>query len=199
MSYRIRTARSEDAAALAAIYAPFVTGTVVSFEFDAPSVEEFQRRIEATSTAFAYVVAEVVESGEIAGYAYYGTLRSRPAYQWAAETSIYLAPAHQGRGLGSVLVEAIERLMAAQGIALSVACITSDNTGSIAFHERLGYEHCGEFCNCAFKLGRWLSVTWMEKQLLPCTEKPAERRTLTAADIEPVLAAANERLAAGGR
>ena len=199
MSYRIRTARSEDAAALAAIYAPFVTGTVVSFEFDAPSVEEFQRRIEATSTAFAYVVAEVVESGEIAGYAYYGTLRSRPAYQWAAETSIYLAPAHQGRGLGSVLVEAIERLMAAQGIALSVACITSDNTGSIAFHERLGYEHCGEFCNCAFKLGRWLSVTWMEKQLLPCTEKPAERRTLTDADIEPVLAAANERLAAGGR
>ena len=199
MSYRIRTARSEDAAALAAIYAPFVTGTVVSFELDAPSVEEFQRRIEATSTAFAYVVAEVVESGEIAGYAYYGTLRSRPAYQWAAETSIYLAPAHQGRGLGSVLVEAIERLMAAQGIALSVACITSDNTGSIAFHERLGYEHCGEFCNCAFKLGRWLSVTWMEKQLLPCMEKPAERRTLTDADIEPVLAAANERLAAGGR
>ena len=199
MSYRIRTARSEDAAALAAIYAPFVTGTVVSFEFDAPSVEEFQRRIEATSTAFAYVVAEVVESGEIAGYAYYGALRSRPAYQWAAETSIYLAPAHQGRGLGSVLVEAIERLMAAQGIALSVACITSDNARSIAFHERLGYEHCGEFCNCAFKLGRWLSVTWMEKQLLPCTEKPAERRTLTDADIEPVLAAANERLAAGGR
>lgn len=199
MSYRIRTARSEDAAALAAIYAPFVTDTVVSFEFDAPSVEEFQRRIEATSTAFAYVVAEVVESGEIAGYAYYGTLRSRPAYQWAAETSIYLSPAHQGRGLGSVLVEAIERLMAAQGIALSVACITSDNTGSIAFHERLGYEHCGEFCNCAFKLGRWLSVTWMEKQLLPCTEPPAERRTLTAADIEPVLAAANERLAAGER
>ena len=199
MSYRIRTARSEDAAALAAIYAPFVTDTVVSFEFDAPSVEEFQRRIEATSTAFAYVVAEVVESGEIAGYAYYGTLRSRPAYQWAAETSIYLSPAHQGRGLGSVLVEAIERLMAAQGIALSVACITSDNAGSIAFHERLGYEHCGEFCNCAFKLGRWLSVTWMEKQLLPCMEPPAERRTLTAADIEPVLAAANERLAAGGR
>lgn len=199
MSYRIRTARSEDTAALAAIYAPFVTDTIVSFEFEAPSVEEFQRRIEATSAAFAYVVAEVVESGEIAGYAYYGTLRSRPAYQWAAETSIYLSPAHQGRGLGSVLVEAIERLMAAQGIALSVACITSDNTGSIAFHERLGYEHCGEFCNCAFKLGRWLSVTWMEKQLLPCTEKPAERRTLTAADIEPVLAAANERLAAGGR
>lgn len=199
MGYRIRTARSEDAAALAAIYAPFVTDTVVSFEFEAPSVEEFQRRIEATSAAFAYVVAEVVESGEIAGYAYYGTLRSRPAYQWAAETSIYLAPAHQGRGLGSVLVEAIERLMAAQGIALSVACITSDNTGSIAFHERLGYEHCGEFCNCAFKLGRWLSVTWMEKQLHPCTEPPAERRTLTDADIEPVLAAANERLAAGGR
>lgn len=199
MSYRIRIARSEDAAALAAIYAPFVTDTVVSFEFEAPSVEEFQRRIEATSTAFAYVVAEVVESGEIAGYAYYGTLRSRPAYQWAAETSIYLSPAHQGRGLGSVLVEAIERLMAAQGIALSVACITSDNTGSIIFHERLGYEHCGEFCNCAFKLGRWLSVTWMEKQLLPRMEPPAERRTLSAADIEPVLAAANERLAAGGR
>ena len=195
MSYRIRTARSEDAAALAAIYAPFVTGTVVSFEFDAPSVEEFQRRIEATSTAFAYVVAEVVESGEIAGYAYYGTLRSRPAYQWAAETSIYLAPAHQGRGLGSVLVEAIERLMAAQGIALSVACITSDNTGSIAFHERLGYEHYGEFCNCAFKLGRWMSVTWMEKQLLPLDTNPGAPHAPSPQAIEAALAAANERLA----
>lgn len=187
MAYQIRTASPADAEALLRIYAPFVTDTVVSFEFDVPSVEEFRRRIEATRTDFAYLVAEDTETGEIAGYAYYSTLRGRPAYQWSAETSIYLAPAHQGRGLGAQLLDRLERLMARQGIALAVACITSENTGSIAFHERQGYRLCGTFDNCAFKLGRWLSVTWMEKQLLPCDAAPEARRRLTPADLADVL------------
>lgn len=187
MPYRIRTASPKDAESLLAIYAPFVSDTTVSFEVEVPSVEEFERRILNTSRDFAYLVAEDARSGEISGYAYYSTLRSRPAYQWSAETSVYLAPNHRGHGLGTKLVGCLERLMARQGIALSVACITSGNLASVKFHDHLGYRTCGTFDNCAFKLGCWLSVTWMEKQLLPCLDAPDPRRRLTADDLAEVL------------
>ncbi len=187
MPYLIRPARERDAAEILAVYAPYVTDTTVSFEYEVPSLEEFTQRIARTREQFGYVVAVDSQTGRIAGYAYYGTLRSRPAYQWSAETSIYLAPEHQGKGLGTRLLGTIERLMARQGIALAVACITSENTGSIEFHRRAGYTLCGTFDNCAFKLGRWLGVTWMEKQLLPCTEAPRPRRPLTDEDIDLAL------------
>lgn len=84
--------------------------------------------------------------------------------------------------------------MRLQGIHMSEACITSTNTGSIAFHERHGYRVCGEHTACGFKLGQWLSVTWMEKQLLPLDAAPEPPHGLSAAEIEPVLAAANAHL-----
>lgn len=194
MMYRIRPASVEDAADLAALYAPYVTDTTISFEYDAPDAAEMARRVARTSERFAYLVAEDAATGQLAGYAYYGELRSRPAYAWSAETSIYLAPEHQGHGLGRTLLQAIERLMAAQGIALSVACITSTNTGSIAFHEAAGYRLCGTFDNCAFKLGSWLSVTWMEKQLLPCTKPAVPVRRLARAEVEAAAKWACEQL-----
>lgn len=139
MSYRIRTATPADAASLLAIYAPYVTDTCVSFELEVPTVEEFGQRIQATLDRAAYLVAEDSDSGAIAGYAYNGSFRSRPAYDWASEISIYLAPEHQGHGLGSALLDALEELMRLQGVRMSEACITSSNTGSITFHERHGY------------------------------------------------------------
>lgn len=172
MSYKIRPATLDDAAELLAIYAPYVSGTTISFELEVPSVSEFAERIRLKSDHYSYIVAEDADDGSLAGYAYCDTLRSRPAYQWAAEISIYLSSAHQGKGLGRRLLTALERLMAAQGIVLSVACITSSNDSSIAFHRKMGYTVCGEFHDCAFKLGTWLGITWMEKKLLPCSGAP---------------------------
>ena len=140
MSYRIRAAAVADAASLLAIYAPYVTDTCVSFELEVPTVEEFERRIQATLDRAAYLVAEDSDSGAVAGYAYNGSFRSRPAYNWASEISIYLAPGHQGHGLGSALLDTLEELMRLQGIRMSEACITSTNTGSIASANSL-------FCN----------------------------------------------------
>lgn len=165
MGYIIRDARPEDAAELLAIYTPFVTDTTVTFELEVPSLEEFSRRVERTSARYAYLVAEDTESGTLAGYAYNSSFRSRPAYDFASEISIYLAPVHQRCGLGSHLLKELERRMREQGMRMSEACITSDNVGSIAFHERHGYRICGEHHTCGYKLGRWLSVTWMEKDL----------------------------------
>lgn len=173
MPYTIRPAKASDAAALLAIYAPYVTDTTVSFEVEVPGLEEFRARIERGLSDFAYLVAVDDATGEPAGYAYYGPFRSRPAYLWSAETSIYLAPEHQGRGLGGRLLDALEGRMAEQGIHMSIACITSDNAPSIAFHEKHGYRVCGSHTACGYKLGRWLDITWMEKQILPCEGEPA--------------------------
>lgn len=165
MRYIIRDARPEDAAELLAIYTPFVTDTTVSFELKVPSLEDFSQRVRRTSERYAYLVAEDTETGKLVGYAYNSSFRSRPAYDFASEISIYLAPAHQRRGLGSRLLKELESRMREQGMRMSEACITSDNVGSIAFHERHGYRICGEHHTCGYKLGRWLSVTWMEKDL----------------------------------
>lgn len=187
MSFRIRMARPADAEALLAIYAPFVTDTDVSFEFEVPSVDEFARRIEAHVRSFAHLVVEEVEGGRPLGFAYYSTFRDRPAYSWAAEISVYLAPEAQGRGLGRVLLETLEACMRAQGIRMSEACITSTNTASIAFHERMGYTVCGEHHACGFKRGAWLSVTWMEKQLMPLDAEPAPVTPLTTAQARAII------------
>lgn len=195
MAYRIRAAEQADAAALLAIYAPYVTDTCVSFETEVPTVDEFAARIRAAREHAAYVVVEDAETGTPVGYAYNGAFRARPAYAWTSETSIYLAPAAQGQGLGSVLLDALEELMRLQGVRMSEACITSTNSGSIAFHERHGYRVCGEHTACGYKLGQWLSVTWMEKRLLPLDEPTEMPHGLSRAEMEPVLAAANARLA----
>lgn len=196
MAYRIRTAVPDDAPRILAVYAPYVTGSVISFEVEVPTVKEFRRRIERTTERCAYLVVVDEATDEVAGYAYNGAFRSRPAYDWVSETSIYLAPAHQGRHLGSVLLEALEDLMRAQGVRMSEACITSDNEASIAFHRAHGYRVCGEHTNCGYKLGRWLSVTWMEKQLLPFDAHPEPRHAPDRDAVDRVIEKANEQLAA---
>ncbi len=197
MPYYIRTAQPDDAQKLLRIYAPFVSDTCISFETEVPSVEDFAERIRSGVRDRAYIVAADTATDEIAGYAYNGSFRARHAYDWASEISIYLAPAHQGHGLGSIMLDVLEELMRIQGIRMSESCITSDNTGSIAFHERHGYRVCGEHTSCGYKLGRWLSVTWMEKQLLPLDETPAPPHAPDARAAAAIIAAANERLLGG--
>lgn len=194
MSYIIRTATPSDAAGVLAVYAPYVEQTTVSFEVDVPSVEEYAQRIEHKLAATTFIVLVDKETGHIAGFAYNGSFRERPAYDWASEISIYLSPEHQGRGLGSILLETLESLMRAQGVVMSEACITSSNTDSIAFHAKHGYAVCGEHHRCGFKLGSWLDVTWMEKELAPAPPYPVPCHPADAETTERIIAAANERL-----
>ena len=103
--------------------------------------------------------------GEILGYAYACRPFERAAYSWCAEPSIYLTPAAQGRGIGRKLYSALEELLKLLGYRVLLALITGENTGSLRFHEKLGYEQAGELKACGYNFERWLSVFWMEKHM----------------------------------
>ena len=163
MSYKIRTVQLSDAEAILKVYAPFITDTCISFEYVVPSVEEFAQRIASISAEYPYIVLE--EDGEIVGYAYSHRYLERVAYSWDVEVTIYLALKVQGKGLGVILYDALEKLMALQNIKNLYSCITGDNVHSIEMHRSMGYELIGTFPKAGFKHNRWLDVVWMAKAI----------------------------------
>ena len=163
MGYKIRTVQLDDAEAILKVYAPFITDTCISFEYVVPSVEEFVQRIASISAEYPYIVLE--EDGEIVGYAYSHRYLERVAYSWDVEVTIYLAPKVQGKGLGVILYDALEKLMTLQNIKNLYSCITGDNVHSIEMHRSMGYELIGTFPKAGFKHNRWLDVVWMAKAI----------------------------------
>lgn len=165
---QIRTASTDDAATLLEIYRPYVEKTAITFEYDVPSLEEFTARIRNTLKKYPYIVAE--RNREILGYAYAGAFKSRAAYDWAVEMSIYLKDGKKNMGIGRMLYTAIEKLCKAQNITNLNACIGYPETedeyltkNSAQFHEHMGYRMVGEFRQCGYKFGRWYNMVWMEK------------------------------------
>ena len=164
----IRPATPVDAPTLLAIYAPYVEGTAISFEYEVPSVEEMARRIEETQKTHPWLVAE--EDGKIVGYAYAHIFHGRAAYQWSVETSIYVDRNEKRKGIGKQLHDAFEQALKAQGILnmnAAIAYIEQEDEylthDSIRFHECLGYKKVAHFHQCGRKFGRWYDVIWMEK------------------------------------
>lgn len=164
----IRTAAVEDAPQLLNIYAPYVRDTAVTFEYDVPLQEEFAERIRCTLRRYPYLVAQI--NGEAVGYAYAGAFQKRTAYNWAAETSIYVKQNKRCLGIGKALYRQLEYYLKLQNIVNLNACIASTQTedehltnASILFHERLGFRLVGEFSRCGYKFHRWYNMVWMEK------------------------------------
>ena len=159
----IRIAAEADVPEILDIYAPYVKNTTSSFEYEVPTMEAFTARFRKITAQFPWLVWE--EQGMILGYAYGSLPFERAGYAWIAEVSIYLRPEAQGRGIGRLLYTALEKLLTIQGYHLIYAIITGENTGSIAFHKKLGYEFLAEFPACGYKHGKILSVVWLEKRL----------------------------------
>ena len=194
----VRAAAPEDAEQLLEIYTPFVISedsslSNVSFELAAPDVEEFRQRIQDISKQFPYLVGEV--NGQILGYVYCHPYRERLAYQWAVEVTIYLAPAGQGKGLGRLLYETMEKLLCLQGVTMAYSCITVGNDHSIKMHEALGYRLIGTFTNSGYKNGQWLDTVWLEKQLQPCPKQPDNIKSWRELDPDAVAAVLTEATA----
>lgn len=166
----IRRAEEGDAPALLSIYKPYVEKTAITFEYQVPSVQEFQSRIAATLKRYPYLAA--VQGEQVIGYAYASAFKERAAYDWAVETSVYVQEDARRTGAGTLLYQALESALARQNVINVNACISYPNPGSIAFHERLGYRTVGHFTKCGYKLGQWWDMVWMEKMLGPHPGQP---------------------------
>ncbi len=154
----IRSAGRKDAAAVAAIYRPIVTGTVISFELEPPTAEEMAQRMERAGDSHAWLVADV--GGAIAGYAYGKPHRPRAAYQHAVETSAYIHGDFRGRGIAGRLYEQLFRDLAGKGYFHAFAGITLPNDASVALHKSVGLTSIGCFPRVGYKLGAWHDVSW---------------------------------------
>ena len=168
--FTIRKASVIDAAAILAIYAPYVEETAITFEYTVPTLSEFKERIRNVLKKYPYIVAE--KDGTIAGYAYVSPFHERAAYSWAVETSIYIDKNLRKTGLGKRLYNALEDILKKQGILNLNACIAYPEKedryltkNSVEFHEHLGYSMVGEFHKCGYKFNRWYNMVWMEKTI----------------------------------
>ena len=169
----IEKATEADAPELLEIYGPYVEQTAISFEYEVPSLEEFRGRIRSISQKYPYLKA-VDDQGRILGYAYAAPFKSRAAYDWAVETTIYVRRENRGGGLGRALYQALEASLKAMGICNLNACIACTEkedahltNDSMAFHRHLGYTPVGIFHRCGYKFDTWYDMIWMEKLIAP--------------------------------
>jgi phosphinothricin acetyltransferase len=160
----IRPATPADAEAIAAIYAPYVRETVISFEEIPPTRDEIAARIERILAApLPYLVA--AQGDEVFGWAYAAPWHARSAYRHSVETSIYLAPERIGQGFGTRLYGTLLDLLKQAGIHAAIGGITLPNAASVALHERLGFQKAAHYTQVGFKQGRWLDVGYWQRLL----------------------------------
>lgn len=154
-----------DAAACAAIYAPYVARTTISFELEPPGADEIARRFDALRVA-GYPVLVAATGAGVAGYAYAGSFRARPAYRHTVEHSVYVDPGVQRGGIGRALLEALVATCAARGFRRMVGVISDPGQShSLAFHLRHGFREVGTLHGIGHKFGRDLDVVMVERPL----------------------------------
>jgi phosphinothricin acetyltransferase len=158
MSSIIRIAAVNDADQVLSIYAPVVLETAISFETEPPSPATMRARIERTLETYPWLVCEV--DGAVAGYAYACRHRERIAYQWSAETALYVGEPWRRRGVGRALYAALMPVLNRQGLRNAYAGITLPNPASVALHEAMGFLPVGVYAFAGYKLGSWHDVGW---------------------------------------
>ena len=167
----VRDAEPRDAAACSAVYAPYVTGTTVTFETVPPDEAAFAARITAAQRRHAWLVADL--DGEVAGYAYASAFRERPAYDWTCETTVYLRQGLTRTGAGRALMTALLARLDAAGYRRAIAVVALPNAASTGLHETLGFRPAARLERVGWKRGRWLDVAWFQLDLGPPDDPPA--------------------------
>jgi len=161
----LRPACAEDAAAICRIYAPYVENTPVTFEEVVPAEAEMADRIRKIGSQLPFLVCENEE--RVVGYTYAADHRSRAAYRWTKEASVYVDPQFRNRRIGQALYTALATLLAAQGVTMLLAGITLPNPESVGFHENFGFLKIAEYHAVGYKLEKWHNVGWWELNLNP--------------------------------
>ena len=159
----VRAVRPDDAAAIAAIYAPYVRDTAITFELDAPDAEAMRGRIEHVGARFPWIVAE--RDGVVLGYAYADLYRTRAAYRWAVETTVYVDRDRGRQGIGRALYGPLIDRCAAAGFVTALGVIALPNAASVGLHEAMGFVHVGTQAGVGYKFAAWHDVGFWQRDL----------------------------------
>lgn len=170
----IRSALAGDAEAIAAIYAPHVRAGFVSFEAEAPDASAMRARMTASGGLYPWIVA--TREDVVVGYAYATGFRERAAYRWAVETTIYVAGAAQGSGIGRRLYDTLLATLEAQGFTQAIGIVALPNDASVRLHEAVGFRSAGVFRDIGYKQARWVDVGHWQCALATPGMPPAEPR-----------------------
>ncbi len=185
----IRLATESDAQQIQKIYAPFVEQTIVSFEMVAPTVGEMSKRIANTLAQFPWLVCS--SDTRVLGYAYASTHRTREAYKWAVDVSVYVHPSARRGGIGSALYTVLFDILHRQGYFIAYAGIALPNQASVGLHESMGFVPIGVYRKVGYKLGAWHDVGWWQKDLCPRRFAPTPpvpiSQIITLPDWESIL------------
>ena len=171
-THSVRLASEGDGAACAAIYAPYVDETAITFETQPPNAEEMAARIGAALRRHAWVVLE--HESRVVGYAYGAGFNARPAYRWACEVSVYVERGRRRTGAGRLLYETLLWRLTQRGFRVAVAGMTLPNEASVGLHRALGFEPVGVYRRIGFKLGAWHDVAWTQRFLAAGDDPPPE-------------------------
>jgi phosphinothricin acetyltransferase len=169
----LRAATGRDAEACAAIYAPYVTDTAITFETEPPTVADMAGRIAASVERHAWLVAADPDD-RVIGYAYGAPFQARPAYQWSCLVSVYLEPGRRRTGLGRALYADLLDRLAARGYRVAVAGITLPNEASLGLHRAMGFEPVGTFRRIGWKFDSWHDVAFTQLALGAGESPPVE-------------------------
>jgi L-amino acid N-acyltransferase YncA len=174
MAQIIRLVTLEDADQVQAIYAPFCIDTPVSFETEAPTVDEMRRRIVKTVSSLPWLVWEA--DGQIRGYAYASKHRERSAYRWSVDVSVYVREGYRRCGVGRALYASLLSILRLQGFYNALAGVSLPNPGSVGLHEAMGFKRLGVYQGIGFKQGAWHDVLWLQLELRERATEPDEPR-----------------------
>lgn len=163
LSIQIRMIEEQDIPNVLEIYRPYVENSVITFEYEVPSLSSFQERVHHKLEQFPWLVIEM--DGELCGYAYASIFRERIAYQWDCELSVYIAQDKSGHHLGSMLYEALIQLVQVQGYIQAYGLVTLPNDASLALHRKFAFQEEGILSHTGYKQGRWLDVMILRKQI----------------------------------
>jgi L-amino acid N-acyltransferase YncA len=196
MDYTIRIIGPGDSAATREIYRPYVEKTIISFEYEVPPMEEWEKRISTNTTEYPWLVCEY--GNEIIGYAYGSKHRYRTAYSWSPESTIYMKEEFHGKGVAKILYATLFELMTLQGYVNVFAGVGMPNDKSENFHKSCGFYEIGVFRKIGYKFGAWHDTKWFELNLCDHPLQPGKPKLLEEIRNSPafksILGNANQKL-----
>jgi phosphinothricin acetyltransferase len=194
--YSIRLITENDADEVLSVYRYYTDNTAVSFEYEAPTKDEYIQRIITNTEKYPWLVC--LHNNKIIGFAYASTHRYRAAYQWSPESTIYFAPDFHTKGIGRIIYETLFLLLKLQGYYNLFAGVTLPNEKSVGFHRALGFKEVGIFKNIGYKHGNWHHTHWFQIDLAEHILNPPIPRKLNEVvatpEFQSILATANERV-----